>query len=494
MSVNLYETEPLRKKTLRGVSWSFIDNIASSGIIFLVGLILARILSPEEFGLIGMITIFIAVSNSIIDSGFSSALIRKNNIQNRDYTTVFLTNLAVSILLYSLLYISAPIISRFYNVVALISITRAIGLVLIFNAFGIVQRTILVKEIDFKTQAKVSVLASVGSGVIGIIMALNEFGVWSLVMQQLSRQFLSSLFLWVFSKWTPKWEFSIQSFTELFGFGSKLMLSGIISTTFQHIYYLIIGKFYNSYLLGQYTRAEQFKNIFSQNLTSIIQRVSYPALSSIQDQAERLRNAYKKIIKISMLVTFACMLGMAAIAKPLIFILIGEKWEIAVIYLQIMCFAGMLYPLHAINLNMLQVKGRSDLFLKLEIYKKLLILLPVSLGIVFGIEYLLIGSVFNSFISYLLNSYYSGIMINYSSKQQLIDIFPTFAIALATSFVMWLISFLPLNIWLILIVQVSIGLLLGGILYERTKLPEYIEVKTIIISFTKDKIKWLTKK
>lgn len=480
--------EPLKQKTLKGVGWSFIDNIAGSGITFLVGLALARLLTPDEFGIIGMITIFIAISNSIVDSGFSNALIRKLDASDKDYNTVFIFNLAISTLLYSALYLSAPLISQFFNEPQLINVTRVIGLVLICNALGIVQHTLLIKSVDFKTQARVSIISSVGSGIIGIGMAFFGFGVWSLVAQQLSRQLFNSLFLWLFNKWRPSLIFSGNSFRELFGFGSKLMLSGLIDTVYKNIYYLIIGKFYSAAQLGFYTRADQFKTIFSSNLTNVVQRVSFPVLSSIQNEPERLREAYRKVIRTTMLVTFACMLGMAAIARSMILILIGEKWLPAVIYLQIMCFSGMLYPLHAINLNMLKVKGRSDLFLKLEIYKKLLAVIPITLGILYGIEYLLLGSVFNSFVSFFLNSLYSGALINYPSKQQLKDIFPVFTISLITAGIMWSFSFLLWNNWIILALQLCVGITVAWFMYERIRLTEYLELKSIVISLVKKKI------
>ena len=378
----------LKHKAIHGVGWSFIDNIASSGITFLVGLVLARLLTPKEYGIMAMIAVFIAVSNSIIDSGFSNALIRKTRIERVDYNTVFYFNLTVSILIYTLLYLAAPAISVFFKESVLVEIIRILGLVLIINAFSVIPRTQFVRDVNFKTQTKVSLISSISSGVFGIGMALGGMGVWSLVGQQLSRQFLNTLFLWIYSKWYPVWEFSRKSFKELFEFGSKLLLSGLLDTIYKNIYYIIIGRFYTSAQLGQYTRADQFNMIFSSNLTSV---VSYPVLSSIQEEPERLREAYQKVIKITMLITFACMLGLAAVAKPLILILIGEKWLPAVYFLQIICFSGMLYPLHAINLNILQVKGRSDLFLKLEIIKKIIAVGPIVVGVVYGIEYMLWG-------------------------------------------------------------------------------------------------------
>lgn len=463
------------------------DNLASSGITFLVGILLARILSPSEFGILGMITIFIAISNSIVDSGFSNALIRKIDAKNIDYNTVFYFNLVIGIIFFIILFSVAPAISRFFSEPVLIEVTRAMGAILIINAFSIVQRTLLVKKVDFKTQTKISLLASIISGLVGIGLALSGFGVWSLVGQQILKQLLNSIFLWIFNSWRPALEFSRHSFKELFGFSSKLLLSGIIDTIYKNIYYLIIGKLYSAAQLGQYTRAEQFNNVFSSNLTSVVQRVSYPVLSSIQNDTEKLKDAYKRLIKTTMLVTFACMLSLAAVAKPLIIILIGEKWLPSVVFLQIICFAGMLYPLHAINLNMLQVKGRSDIFLKLEIIKKFIAVLPISLGIFFGIEFMLVGSVFTSIIAYFLNSHYSGFLINYNTRDQIVDILPSFLISIIVTATMWSVTLLKFSPWIIILLQGLIGFILYAIMYETSKLPEYIELKEIIHSIMKRK-------
>ena len=480
-------TESLKNKTVRGVGWSFIDNFSSSGITFLVGLILARLLTPSEYGIMAILTIFIAVSNSIVDSGFSNALIRKTDARRVDYNTVFLFNLLVSGLLYVVLFLAAPAISRFFKEPLLVEVMRVIGWVLVINALAIIPRTLFVKEVNFKTQTKVSLIASLSSGVIGIGMALAGLGVWSLVGQQLSRQLLNTLFLWGYCKWKPVWEFSIQSFKELFSFGSKLLLSGLLDTVFKEIYSLVIGRCYTSAQLGQYTRANQFNQIFSSNLTSVIQRVSYPVLSSIQDEPERLREAYRKVIKSTMLISFACMLGLAAVAKPLIIILIGEKWLLAVGFLQIICFRGMLYPLHAINLNILQVIGRSDLFLKLEIIKKIIAVGPLVLGVLFSIEYMLWGSVCTSFIAYFLNSYYSANLINYPAKEQIKDILPTFIVSFLTAASMWSLTLLSLSNWLLLPLQCLLGILLTTLIYERLQLPEYVEVKQLALSLLRRK-------
>lgn len=478
-------TESLKRKTVHGMTWSLIDNIANSGITFLVGLILARLLTPMEYGIMAMITIFIAISTSIIDSGFSNALIRKNEIKRIDYNTVFYFNLVISVFLYVLLYIVSPAISSFFKEPALVNLTRVISLVLIINALGVIPRTIFVVNIDFKTQTKVSFISSIISGIVGIGMAFYNFGVWSLVFQQISRQFLNTSFLWIYCRWRPLLEFSTKSFREMFSFGSRLLISGLIDTIYKNIYYVVIGHFYSSFQLGQYTRADQFKNIFSSNLTNVVQRVSYPVLSSIQNEPERLKEAYCRIIKIVMLLTFTCMIGLAAIAKPLIIVLIGAKWLQAVYFLQIICFAGMLYPLHAINLNILQVKGRSDLFLKLEVLKKIIAMVPIVAGVFWGIETMLWGSVITSFISVFLNSYYSANLINYSTWRQIEDILPTFTVSCIVATLMWSLTFLSMSAYLLLPLQCLLGIVIAICIYERLQLTEYLELKQIILSLRK---------
>lgn len=471
--------ESLKNKTVKGASWSFIDSIAGQGITFLVGLVLARLLTPEEYGLIGIIIIFIAVFNSIVDSGFSNALIRKNDAKDIDYNTVFISNLVLSVVLFGVLFISAPAISNFFNQPQLIPLLRVMGSIVIINAFAIIQRTILVKNVDFKAQTKVSLISSITSGVVGIGMAVGGLGVWSLVGQQISRQFLNSAFLWIYSRWYPKLQFSIQSFKELFTFGWKLLVSSLIDTVWREIYQVIIGKCYSPVALGQYTRAQQFASICSSNLTTVVQRVSFPVLSSVQDDKERLKNGYKRIIKVAMLVTFVLMLGLAAVAKPLVLSLIGEQWLPCVPFLQIICLQMMLYPLHSLNLNMLQVQGRSDLFLKLEIIKKIIAIGPLLLGIFVNIYWMLGGSVVTGCIAYYLNAYYSGPFLNYSIKEQVKDILPSFGVAVAMAVPVYAMSFIPLNPFILLPLQIVVGAVITLVICEATKLPEYIELKGI---------------
>ena len=471
----------LKQKTISGLLWSFIDSFASLGISFIIGIILARLLSPKEFGLIGMLTIFIAISQSFIDSGFRQALIRKQDCTQADYSTVFYFNIVVGVLCYILLFAFAKSIGDFFHEPILKDLIRVLGLGLIINSLTIIQSTLLTKRIDFKLQAKISVISSIISGLISIYMAFTGWGVWSLVALTLVRYTISSLLLWFWSKWKPILCFSSRSFTELFSFGSKLLVSGLIDTIYRNVYYIVIGKYFAAAELGYYTRADQFQSLPSSNLQGIIGRVSFPVLLTIQGNIPILREAYKKIIKSTMFITFVLMLGMAAIAKPMVLTLIGEKWEPCVIYLQMLCFVGMFYPLHALNLNMLQVQGRSDLFLRLEIIKKALAIPIIVIGIIWGIKAMILGMMVNTLIAYYINSYWSGSFIGYSFYAQIKDILPSLLLALIMSSVLFaeglLIQLSPLPL---LIIQLITGALLTFGLCEVFHFKDYLYIKEII--------------
>lgn len=475
--------QSLKSKTVKGASWSFLDNIANQGITFLVGLILARMLSPKEYGLIGIITIFISVSNTIVNSGFSNALIRKTDADEKDYSTGFITNFLFSIIVFIILFVAAPFIASFFDEPLLSPLLKVMGVIVIINAFAIIQRTILTIRLDFKTQTKVSLISSLASGTIGIGMAATDYGVWSLVGQQISRQLLNTIFLWVYSHWIPRLIFSIKSFKEMWSFGWKLLVSSLISTLWNEVYQIVIGKCYSTATLGQFTRASQFSQICSQNLTGIVQRVTYPVLSSIKDDKERLKQAYKKIIKSTMLISFCLMLGMAGCAESIILSLVGPQWTECIPMLQVICLYMMFYPLHALNLNMLQVAGRSDLFLRLEIIKKIVGLVPLLLGIFVGIYWMLISSVVTDIISYYLNAYYSGTFVNYTFKEQVKDILPSFGVSMAMAIIVYGIGWLPLPCFVILPIQLIVGVSFVIYVYEKLQLEEYNEIKQMAIPF-----------
>ena len=477
----------LKQKTINGLKWSFIDNTARLGLSFIIGIILARLLSPREFGLIGMITIFIALAAPFVNSGFSQALIRKQNCTQADYSTIFYFNLLIGLLFYLLLFFTAGVISRFFNEPLLKPMVRVLSLGIIINAFSLIQTTRLTKQIDFKLQTNISIIASVVSGTLGIAMAYYGYGVWSLVAKTIIGYLFTTIFLWYWNKWIPSLVFSVSSFKELFSFGSKLLIVGIIDTIYSNMYLLVIGKFFSASELGYYTRADQFKGYPSENITGVIQRVSYPVLSSIQNEPENLKNYFRKLISSTMLITFVLMIGMAAVAKPLVLTLIGQKWLPSVAYLQLLCFVGMLYPLHALNLVMLNVLGRTDLFLKLELLKKALFVPVIFAGILVSIKVMILAMLVHSIFSYYLNSYYTGKLMKYPIRSQLSDIFKPFLLALTVGLAVYPINhLLHSHHALTLIIQIVVGSALTFIIAEIFKLESYVFIKrTLIDKFKK---------
>lgn len=475
------QQESLKNKTIKGVGWSAADALLGQGVTFIVGLVLARLLSPDEYGLIGICLIFTTVLNGIVDSGFSNALIRKKDVTDEDYNTMFTTNMAISIVLYVLLFISAPFVSDFFHRVELIALVRVTGLILFFNALSITQVTILTKNIDFKTKTKASLVSAIISGVIGIAMAFMGYGVWSLVAQQLSKQLLYTLCLWVLSKWWPRFTFYKDSFKYMWGFGWKLLASGILNNVWNQLYQVVIGRCYTSSTLGHYTRANEYASIFSSNLTLIVQRVSYPVLAEIQDDKERMVQGYRKVIKVTMIVTAVCMISLGAVSEPLIYTLIGTKWHEAATYLPLICISMSLYPLHAINLNILQVLGRSDIFLYLEILKKIVGIVPIVIGIFCGIYYMLLASILTGVISLYLNTWYTGKTLNYSFWKQLRDITPSYFTALVIALAVYFLKYLSLPYYIVLMLQIIVGIVACITISEIFKFNEYKELKTIVI-------------
>ena len=472
--------ESLKKKTVHGVLWSTLERFSVQGIQFVVMIIMARMLTPNDYGLVGMLAVFIAVSQSLVDSGFSQALIRKQDRTEIDNSTVFYFNLVVGLILYGILFAAAPLIADFYNEPQLIPITRVIGLSVLFNSLVVVQRALLTIKIDFKTQAKAALTAAISSGAVGIWMASSGYGVWSIVTQQLINLGINTLLLWVLSHWRPQLIYSWKSFYELFGFGSKLLVSGLIDTIYRNIYLIVIGKVFSASDLGYYTRAHQFTDFPSSNLTGIIQRVTYPVLCSIQNEDERLANVYRRFLRISAFVIFPLMMGLAAVAEPLVLTLLKEQWLFTATLLSIICFQMMWYPIHAINLNLLQVKGRSDLFLKLEIYKKIVGVIILCITIPMVLIAMCIGGFFSSMIALIINTYYTGQLIHVGYFRQMRDLMPIFLLSIS----MGCIVYFTINLFHIHpIVQLSIGIVIGilyyvlfSLLFKFTEFKELLQL------------------
>ena len=472
--------QSLKDKTVKGVGWSAIDNLSRYVVTFVVGIILARLLSPDDYGLIGIITIFTVVCNALIDGGLSSALIRKKVTTENDYNTVFLINFALSIVLYIVVFAFSPSIARFFGRQELISLTRVTSLSIVIGALTMVQQVLLIKRIDFKTQTKITLISSVCSGMVGITMALFHFGVWALVAQNLSQRIVSTILFGLYNKWLPNFLFSSESFKELFGYGWKMMLVAVLNSIWTELYQVIIGKFYSPASLGQYTRAKQFSDLLSSNLSTVVQRVTFPVLSSIQDEKERMLVAYRRIIKTTMFIAAISSFALGAVSEPLLYCLIGPKWHQAAVYLPFICVAGSLYPLHAINLNMLQVQGRSDLFLGIEIVKKVIALLPLYIGATVGIIPMLGASIVMSVICFFLNSFFTGKLLGYSSWMQIKDVLPSYCVASIVALSVWFLKYLPISNWIILPIQLVLG---GGVFFficSMFKIDEYYEVIKII--------------
>lgn len=474
--------ESLKQKTVKGLAWSALDNASRYGMQFFIGIVLARLLSPDDYGLLGLTGIFTVVCTTLVNGGFSTALIRKKDASEDDFNTAFICNFGMSLLLYTVIYVCAPLIADFFGREELISLVRISSLGLIIGGLSMVQMARLTKNIDFKTQTKITIAATAASGATGIAMALAGFGVWALVAQQLASHTINTVLLYIYNKWFPCLRFSKNSFHNLFGFGWKMMVSALLDTIWKELYLVVVGKFYNPATLGQYTRSRHYAKLFSSNLTNVIQRVTYPVLSSIQDEPERMVSAYRRIIKTSMFISAISLFFIGAISEPLIYCMIGPKWHEASTYLPFICLASSLYPLHAINLNMLQVQGRSDLFLGLEIIKKIIALAPLFIGAFVGILPMLWANIAAGIVAYFLNSHYSGRLLGYSSWMQLRDILPSFGIATAMAASVWFLKYLPLSYWIILPMQIVVGAVVFFGICKIFKPSEYKEIIEIVKS------------
>ncbi len=473
----------LKNKTVRGVGWSAIDAFLGQGVTFIVGLVLARLLSPDEYGLIGIVTIFTTILAGFVDCGFANSLIRKPKVTEEDYNTMFIFNMVMSFALCGVLYLCAPAIALLFDREQLVILVRVMGALLIFQALAIVQNTNLGRKIDFKTKAKASVVAAIASGVFGIVMALMGCGVWSLVVQQLSRQLINSVCLWFLNRWWPSWKFSKESLKYMWGFGWKLMFSGLIDRIWAQLYHTVVGKFYSPATLGQYSRSKEYASLFSSNFTAIVSRVSFPVLSQVQEDKARMISAYRRIIKTTMFVTAIALVFMAAVAEPLVYCLIGPQWHQAATFLPFICLTLSLYPLHSINLNMLQVQGRTDIFLVLEIIKKILAIVPLSLGIFVDIYWMLIGSFLFGFVYMFLNTYHTGKKLGYTTWMQMKDIAPSYGVGLLIAVSVFFIKYLPLSYFIILPIQLVVGCGVFFVVCETLKLPEYLEVKGVALDY-----------
>jgi O-antigen/teichoic acid export membrane protein len=455
----------LKNQALSGMFWSSMQLFGTQGIGFVVSIILARLLLPAEFGLIAMLGIFIGLGTALINSGLTQSLIRTQNLDEDDFSTVFFFNLLGSIIIYGIIFLVAPLIAAFYKQELLTMIVRIYCLTFIINAFSAIQNTRLTKIMDFKTQMKVTVPSLIMGSAVGITMAYNGYGVWSLVWSGIIQSLAATMQLWYWSKWRPLWIFNWAKFKYHFHYGIKLMLSGVLNIIFTNAYTIIIGKFFAPAQVGFYNRADTLQMLPVGNISSIITKVSFPLFSTIQNDNIRLKSVYKRIMQMVLFLVAPTLILMAVLAEPLFRLLFTEKWLPAVPYFQILCFNGILYPIHSYNLQILNVKGRSDLFLKLEVVKKIMAVVVILISFRFGIFGLLYGSVIMSILAFFINTHYCGMFLKYTAWEQATDLLPVIGLSLFIGAVVYFFDHLLTTNFFNDFSRLVAGGLVGGLLF-----------------------------
>ncbi|HHC6523973.1 TPA: lipopolysaccharide biosynthesis protein [Vibrio parahaemolyticus] len=414
----------LTTQTQKGLKWSAIERILTQGIQLAITLLLARILGPTAFGLVGMLAVFIAIANVFVDSGFTSALIRKTDRSESDLVTAFYYNIAMAVLCYLVLYNSAPAIAKFYQQTELQAVLRLLGVAVLINALTLIPRVKLNVAMDFKTQAKISIISVVISGSAAMFLAIKGFGIWALVVQSLLNACCNLLLFNLFVPWLPRGVISKASFNYLFGYGSKLLLSGLLDVAYNNIYQIIIGKKFNPAVVGHFTQANQLASVPAMTLTGIIQRVTFPMFSQLQDNTNRMESSYRLTLRMAAIVIFPLIVGIGLIAQPLLITLLGPQWQTAAGLLSVLCLGYMLYPIHSINLNLLQVMGRSDIFLKLEVIKKIVGVGVLLICVPYGVLVMCIGLSVTSYLALFINTYFTAKLTSISQWQQCKELMP----------------------------------------------------------------------
>jgi len=474
-------TSNIKQKTIEGIFWAFSERIGQQTIYLFITIILARLLEPKEFGLIAMLSIFVSVAQSFIDSGFGQALIQKQDANHVDECSIFYFNVFISVAAAALLCLAAPWIGTFYSTPLLAPITYALSLNLVINAFGIVQTNLLTKSIDFQTQMKVSFIATILSGALGIIMAYKGFGVWSLVAQSIASNLIRTALLWFFHRWRPTWAFSFTALRSMFAFGSNLFISGLIETIFFNLHLIVIGKMFSATDLGFYSRAKGLQGLAAKDIAVSVCRVAFPVFSSIQDEKERLKTSVRKALMTMAMINFPLMVGLAIVAKPLVLLLLTDKWLPCVPYLQLFCVIGALLPLQEINLNVLKAQGRSDLFLWLQILKKSLVVIALIITYRWGILAIIYGQIVTGLIDYYLNSYYTERLIDYPIIMQVKDLIPSLSLAAIMGLGVYTLQYVVVSDpAILLLVQIIVGITLYGLLCRIVKLSAFMDLLALI--------------
>lgn len=452
----------LRGKVLSGLFWKVLENGGVQIVQFVISLILARMLGPERYGTIALLLVFIAIANVFIQSGFQTALIQKRQVDDLDYSSVFYLGLGVALLLYAVIFAGAPAVAAFYHDPELKSMLRVLALMIFFGAVVSVQTAMVSRKMEFRKMCAASLLATCLSGIAGVIGAYRSLGTWALVVQQLGTQFLLMVFLWVLVGWKPMRAFSFSRVKALFSYGWKLLCSSLLDTVYNNLYTMVIGRIYQKDVVGYYNRGNQFPQLIVNNLAASIQAVMLPAFSASQEDKERMKAMVRRSIVTSAFVIFPMMAGLVAVAKPLISIILTEKWLPCVPFLQIMCVAYAMWPIHIANLQAINALGRSDIFLKLEIIKKALGLAVLAVSIPFGIYAMVWLKASTDFAGTIINAYPNKKLLNYSFLEQWRDVFPALVLSVVMGAIVYSLQFFIHNNWLLLIAQIGVGVLIYG--------------------------------
>lgn len=454
----------LRGKTVHALKWSLADSIGQQSLQFIVALILARLLLPEEFGLIGMLAVFMAVADVLVNGGFGMALVQMKHVEVEDASAVFCVNLGMGCLMTVMLWCCAPGIAGFYHQPALCALMRLLSLLFIINAFGVVQTALLSKQLDFKRQAMASLFSLVLSGGVGIGLALLGYGVWSIAWQMIVASGSRVGFLWVVSPWHPRLVFGLHRIRRLFTYGWKVVASGLLDAVFNNVYLVVIGRVFTAAELGFYTRAQRFQTLPLSTISAVVSRVLFPAFAHIQDDPERLRRATREAVQALMLVTLPLMVGLALVAEPIVEVLLTRRWLPCAPLLSILCIDGALYPLHALNWNVVMVMGHSDLYLRLQIIKRILTAIAVSLTWKWGLLAMVWGQVVVSVLSIFVNSYYTTKLVRYSAFTQIKDVCGVLPLAVVLGLSLFVAGqYLPNDAWSQLIGQAAVGVVVYGL-------------------------------
>lgn len=462
-----------KSKVISSLVWKFSERVCAQAVNLVVSIILARLIAPEQYGVIALTTIFITISNVFVESGLGTSLIQKKNADSKDFSTVFYCNIIMSIIMYLVIFFTAPLAAKFYSSPILTPVLRVLGITVLIAGVKSIQCSYVSKNMMFKKFFVSTFIGTVISAVIGIWMAYNGYGVWSLVVQQLSNTLFDTIILWITVKWRPTLEFSFKRLKVLYGFGWKMLCSSLIDTVYNEIYGLSIGKIYTTEQLAYYNRGNQFPKLITVNIDGSISSVMLPTLSKEQDNKQKVKNMMRRSIKTSSFLLFPLMIGLAVVAKPLVSILLTDKWLPAVPLMQLLCFSYMLWPIHTINLQAINALGRSDIFLKLEVIKKIIGVTVLIISIPFGIKFMVFMKIITSIISTFINSHPNKKLVDYSYMEQITDILPSLFVSVFMGIIVYMMNLLPISSILILIIQILLGIVIYIVLSYAFKLEAF---------------------